>query len=129
MKLEHVAINVSAPNEMAEWYVKHLGMEIVRKNNTPPYIQFIGDGSGKILIELYSYTTAPVPNYAEMDPLVLHFAFVSDDPTADKERLIAAGATFHQESTHDDGTRLIMLRDPWGTSLQLCKRANPMLKS
>lgn len=128
MKLEHVAINVSAPNEMAEWYVKHLGMEIVRKNNAPPYIQFIGDGSGKILIELYNNTTAIVPSYAEMDPLLLHLAFVSDDPTTDMERLMAAGATFYEDRSLDDGTRLVMLRDPWGVSLQLCKRTNPMLK-
>jgi len=29
--------------------------------------------------------------------------------------------------TRDDGTRLIMLRDPWGLALQLCKRATPLL--
>ena len=26
-----------------------------------------------------------------------------------------------------DGSRLIMLRDPWGLPLQLCKRSNPLL--
>lgn len=129
MKLEHVAINVSAPNEIAEWYVKHLGMEIVRKNNAPPYIQFIGDGSGKILIELYKNPPDSVPDYAAMDPLLLHFAFVTEDPTADKERLMAAGATLYQDSTAEDGTRLVMLRDPWGLAIQLCKRASPMLRA
>ncbi|MCC7165243.1 MAG: VOC family protein [Anaerolineae bacterium] len=129
MKLEHVAINVSAPNEIAEWYVKHFGMEIVRKNNAPPYIQFIGDGSGKILIELYKNPPDSVPDYAAMDPLLLHFAFVTEDPTADKERLMAAGATLYQDSTAEDGTRLVMLRDPWGLAIQLCKRASPMLRA
>ena len=127
MKLEHVAINVPAPNEMAEWYVKNLGMEIVRKTGVAPWIQFIGDGSGKILIELYSNPEAPVPNYAEIDPLVLHLAFVSDDPDADKARLMAAGATFAEDRSLPDGTRLLMLRDPWGLCIQFCKRAKPML--
>ena len=129
MKLEHVAINVSAPNEMADWYVKHLGMEIVRRTDASPWIQFIGDGSGKILIELYNNPAVSVPNYAEMNSLLLHLAFVSDDPTADKERLMAAGATFDEDRTLPDGTRLLMLRDPWGVCIQFCKRTNPMLKS
>ena len=48
MKIEHVAFNVSAPAEMADWYVTHLGMRIVRKTATPPYIHFLADDGGTI---------------------------------------------------------------------------------
>ncbi|MCK5174351.1 MAG: VOC family protein, partial [Planctomycetes bacterium] len=30
MRIEHIAINVTAPKEMAQWYCGHLGMQIAR---------------------------------------------------------------------------------------------------
>ena len=36
-------------------------------------------------------------------------------------------ARFVDEMKRDDGTRLLMLRDPWGLALQLCKRPEPLL--
>ncbi|MCP4565967.1 MAG: VOC family protein, partial [FCB group bacterium] len=68
-----------------------------------------------------------VPLYANMDPLILHLAFESADPDADARRLIDAGASWVQEVRPDDGSHLVMLRDPWGLALQLCKRGKPML--
>ncbi|MBA9076362.1 VOC family protein [Rufibacter quisquiliarum] len=62
-----------------------------------------------------------------MNPLLVHLAFVSENPTADKERLCLAGATCVSDQTLDDGSHLVMLRDPWGLALQLCKRGRPML--
>jgi hypothetical protein len=64
-----------------------------------------------------------------MDPLLLHLAFVSADPEADRSALIAAGATFVKEEHLADGSHLIMMRDPWGLAIQLCKRGQPMLLS
>lgn len=127
MKLEHVALNVSDPHAIADWYVHNLGMSIAKKVTTAPFITFIADDSGTMLIELYNESAHPVPNYAEMDPLILHVAFASADPNDDKERLVAAGATFHSERNLPDGTLLVMLRDPWGLALQLAKRPTPML--
>jgi len=42
------------------------------------------------------------------------------------ERLLAAGATLADNQRLPDGTHLVMLRDPWGVPLQLCKRATPL---
>jgi hypothetical protein len=28
-----------------------------------------------------------------------------------------------------DGSHLVMMRDPWGLAIQLCKRGQPMLES
>ena len=129
MKIEHVAFNVSDPIRMADWYVKHLGMEIVRKLDAMPHTHFLGDGSGAMLIELYHNPPDQVPAYASMDPLLLHLAFVSEDPERAKPKLQAAGATFVSEQRLDDGSHLVMLRDPWGLAIQLCKRGKPMLKA
>ena len=32
-----------------------------------------------------------------------------------------------EEVRLDDGSLLIMMRDPWGLALQLCRRAKPLL--
>ena len=113
---------------MAAWYEQHLGMTIVRQMSIHPYTYFLADDSGSILLEIYNNPPDQVPSYADMDPLLLHLAFVSGDPGADKERLMNAGCTFVEEQHFDDGTHLMMLRDPWGLALQLCKRGTPMLK-
>jgi len=127
MKIEHFAINVAAPSEMAEWYVKHLGMHIVKSIPEAPFMHFLADQSGDTMIELYTNPPDQVPDYSSMDPLLLHLAFVTDHPQIEKEKLMKAGASEVSDTVLDDGSRLIMLRDPWGLALQLCKRAMPML--
>ena len=127
MKLEHFALNVSDPVEMASWYDEHLGLSTVRKMEEAPYTHFLADSSGTILLEIYNNPEDQVPSYAEMDPLLLHVAFVSENPDSDKDDLLAAGASLVEELHLDDGSHLIMLRDPWGLAIQLCKRGKPML--
>lgn len=127
MKLEHFAFNVNNPVSMAAWYVEHLGLRIVRQETEAPYTHFLADISGKTLLEIYNNPPNQVPQYATMNPLQLHIAFVSQNPETDKDALIEAGATLVDELHLDDGSHLIMLRDPWGLALQLCKRAVSML--
>lgn len=128
MKLEHLALNVIDPIAMAAWYVEHLGLRIVRQETDPPHTHFLADSSGKTLLEIYNNPPNQVPQYATMNPLQLHIAFVSQNPETDKDALIEAGATLVEELRLDDGSHLIMLRDPWGLALQLCKRALSMLE-
>ena len=127
MKLEHFALNVNDPVAMAIWYSEHLGLSIVRQVEGAPYTHFLADSSGSILLEIYNNPPDQVPPYAEMDPLLLHVAFVSEDPESDKDALIGAGAKLVEELRLADGSHLVMLRDPWGLPIQLCKRAVPML--
>lgn len=127
MKLEHFALNVIDPVAMALWYVEHLGLKIVRQVEDAPYTYFLADSSGTILLEIYNNPPEQVPPYSEMDPLLLHVAFVSEDPESDKAVLLSAGAILVEELRLDDGSHLVMLRDPWGLAIQLCKRAEPML--
>jgi len=127
LNLEHVALNVRDPAAMASWYVEHLGMRIVRQSSVAPYIHFIADAAGRSVIEIYSHPDDPFPDYGSMHPLRLHVAFATADPDGSRAALIAAGASAVDDQMRDDGTRLIMLRDPWGLALQLCKRAAPLL--
>ncbi|MDQ8181739.1 VOC family protein [Pelagicoccus sp. SDUM812005] len=127
MKIEHFAINVSDPQAFAAWYVANCGMSIARKLDQAPFTHFLADSTGSVMVEIYNNPTDQVPDYRSMDPLILHLAFVSEDPDADRARLEAAGATFAEEVKTDDGSHLVMLRDPWGFCVQLCKRGIPML--
>ena len=127
-KLEHLAINVSEPAKVAEWWCRHLGMEVVRSGPPPIDCRFIRDLSGTMCIELYhNPTDRPGPDYAAKPPLEFHIGVECDDPETDAKRLVAAGAQL-VEIEHVQGMTLAMMRDPWGICLQLCKRPTPVLK-
>ncbi len=69
-----------------------------------------------------------VPDYAAMNPLVLHLAFATQDAQATMEKLVAAGASaLGDVRVTPAGDHMAMLRDPWGLALQLCQRAEPMV--
>lgn len=127
MNIEHVAFQVHSPAEMAEWYVRQLGFTIKRKVDNPTQTHFLADDRGA-MIEIYRQKHIRVPDYREADPLMLHLALVSADIEADRQRLLSAGATPCGEiADTPSGDRLAMLRDPWGFTLQLCQRAEPMV--
>lgn len=127
MRLEHTAINVPDAPATAKWWVEHLGLEIVRANDTPPYMTFLTDGQGS-MIEIYSNPIAPYPDYAKMHPLELHLAFEVDESIEEAHAaLLKAGAEADGEiETTPVGDQVVFLRDPWGVVLQLVKRAKPM---
>jgi catechol 2,3-dioxygenase-like lactoylglutathione lyase family enzyme len=127
LNLEHVACNVADPSAMAAWYVAHLGMRIVRRSPDASQIHFLADAAGRSVIEIYCNAADAIPDYAAMNPLRFHIAFAAPDPDASRAALVAAGATFVDERTTPDGSRLLMLRDPWGIALQLCNRPTPLL--
>jgi predicted enzyme related to lactoylglutathione lyase len=127
MRIEHLALNVSDPVNMAAWYARNMGWTIRRAETAPPFAQFIADSSGEVMLELYNNTAAAVPDYAGMNPLVLHVAFVcGPEIDAVRQRLLAAGAADAGGIIVTPlGDRLAMLRDPWGLAIQLCHRKNP----
>lgn len=127
MKIEHLAINVSHPLEVADWYVEHIGLTIVKQEQKSPYTTFLADDSGQMMVEVYNNPADQVPDYAAMDPLILHLAFVSENPATDMERLVKAGAQVVSDDRLENGSHLVMLRDPWGLAIQLCRRAQPMV--
>lgn len=126
MKIEHLALNVADPVAMAAWYCGQFHLRVVRHIPQPSQTHFLADSASTVL-EIYHNPPGRVPDYASMDPLLLHVAFASDDPAADARRLVAAGATMVEETRLADGSLLIMLRDPWGLALQLCRRSSPLI--
>ena len=128
VRFEHVALNVADPIKMAKWYVDNLGMKVLREGPAPINARFLADSGGNMMLELYHNPPDAVPNYAAMDPLLLHVAFMVDDVDATRQKLIAGGATPAGEvTTTPAGDKLAMLRDPWGLAIQFLRRADPML--
>lgn len=126
MKIEHVAYNVADPVEVAAWYCAHFGLTVVRHIPQPAQTHFLSDGQGSVL-EIYNNPPDAVPDYPSMDSLQFHLAFVSEDPAKDTVRLVAAGARVETDLRLPDGSHLMMLRDPWGLAIQLCRRARPLV--
>lgn len=127
MKLEHVALNVPDAQAAAAWYQEHLNLRIVKASEASPYIHFLADEAGSML-ELYSNPAAPTPNYSVQHPVTLHLAFLAQDIEGERDRLVAAGARAEGEiDTTPAGDQITFLRDPWGVTLQLVKRVQPLL--
>jgi catechol 2,3-dioxygenase-like lactoylglutathione lyase family enzyme len=128
MKIEHAAYQVGDPVRVADWYVRHLGMTLKRAQDVAPFGRFLADDGDSVMLEFYYNPAVALPDYANIDPLVLHLAFTTDEIATTRERLIAAGATAVGDITTSPlGDRLAMLRDPWGFAVQLVTRAAPMI--
>jgi glyoxylase I family protein len=129
VQVEHFALQVPDPVALADWYVKHLGCSVARSSGPPGNGRFLLDSAGAVMLEVYRNAQAPMPDYPQLHPMVMHLAFVSPEPAADRDRLVKAGATVAEDLvTSSAGDQFVMLRDPWGIPLQLAKRAVPMLK-
>ncbi|MBN7815203.1 VOC family protein [Algoriphagus pacificus] len=127
MKFEHFAINVPDAMAASRWYEDNLGLTVKKKMTESPHMIFLADDSGTVMLEIYNNPKGETLDFKNLHPLAVHLALVSEDPGADKKRLIDAGATEFSDDVLPDGSRLVMLRDPWGVCLQLCKRAVPMI--
>jgi catechol 2,3-dioxygenase-like lactoylglutathione lyase family enzyme len=129
MRIEHIAMIVQDPPAVAAWYVQHLGMRVVRAGGPPTHTTFLADKGDHVMVEIYTNPSLPVPDYRNMDPLILHLAFKLDDDMAEEHaRLLAAGCTPAGEiGVTPAGDQLAMLRDPWGFAIQLAHRQKPML--
>ena len=127
MKIEHFAYQVQDALAVADWYSAQLGFQVKRGVDMPFPVRFLADEAGDVMIEIYSNPAVTTPDYAAMDPLILHLAFVCDDMAGTVDRLTAAGAIVLSQGTTPEGDTLAMLRDPWGLAIQLCHRADPML--
>ena len=123
MKIEHVALQVPDPIKLAEWYVLHLGMRVVRSFGTPANARFLADEAGQTVLEVYNNPKASMTDYRKLDPLHLHIAFATTDVAATRQRLLAAGCTSEGDpGVTDTGDDITMLRDPWGIPVQLVNR-------
>ena len=122
---EHLALNVRDQKAVEEFYVTHLGFTVVRRY--PAGASFLADSAGRIVFELYSREDAPYFDGEATHALTLHIAYECDDVEATAKALLSAGATEDiSMSTTPAGDVLIMLRDPFGITIQLLDRADPL---
>ncbi len=122
MIFEHFAINVTDIDARIAWYVAHLELKVVSAQKEPPFMNFLADSGGRVIMELYHRPDADITDFGTQHQLTFHVAFVSENAQADKERLVTEGASYVEEVKKADGSHLVMLRDPWGMPLQLCQR-------
>ena len=127
MVFEHFALNVEKPIEVAKWYVDNLEMKIAKGSHESPYAHFLADKTGRLVIEIYKNDSAEIIDFKSKHPLEFHFAFMVKNAEETKNRLLSAGANFVEELKPEDGSHLVMLRDPFGIPLQLCERGIPMM--
>lgn len=127
MVFEHFALNVPEPTSMAHWYTKYMGMKIIRRGERAPYIHVLADSTDRVVMEIYSNRAIQFSEYSTQDPLRFHFAFSVNDAEGEKERLLKVGASLVEEVYLDDGSHLVMLRDPWNIPFQLCQRTTPII--
>jgi catechol 2,3-dioxygenase-like lactoylglutathione lyase family enzyme len=128
MKIEHFALQVEDPVAMAEWYVKNLGMNVVRSGGAPANARFLADSAGHVMLEIYRNPSVKAPDYRTMDPLLVHVCFVADDVAAVQKRLLAAGACAAGDIfSTPEGDDVVILRDPWGLSIQFARRKTPLV--
>lgn len=122
MVFEHFALNVDNIDEVVKWYVGILGLSIVEEQKEAPFMTFLADSSGRVIMELYFRPDEQIINFKNQHPLTFHVAFVSENAEKEKNRLLEKGASLVEEVKKEGGSHLVMLRDPWGMPLQLCQR-------
>jgi uncharacterized glyoxalase superfamily protein PhnB len=129
IRFEHLALNVSDPQAMTNWYAENLGYKVLRKGGPPTYGTFISDAGGHVMYELGINAQYPVIDFSKVLTSALHFAYTVDDVWSVRNALIAAGATLAEEVRETNtGDQVLVLRDPWGFAIQFIKRGEAMLK-
>ncbi|MBC8872516.1 MAG: VOC family protein [Planctomycetes bacterium] len=127
IQFEHFALNVEQPHEIADWYVRTLGCQVLLKMEAEPHTVFLADANGRVFWELYKNSKAQMSRVCHGDPAVFHVAVAVDDLDEVKSKVWEAGGTFVEEVRTDSGSVLLMMRDPWGIALQLCSRVPPFV--
>lgn len=126
MTFEHFALNVKVPVKMAQWYTENCGMKIVRTIEDGHSTRFLADEQGNTIMELYSNDKAIYWDFVNYHPLSFHFALKVNNAESIKAKLTEAGATLEEDLKLEDGSHLVMLRDPFGIPLQICQRSIPL---
>jgi len=128
IRFEHLALNVFDPVKVTKWYQENLGLKIVRQGGEPTYTTFISDQGGNMMFEFFYNKDYPVQDFSKWDCTSIHMAFICEDVSKIKEKLMSNGATVCSDIRKtDSGDEVLVLRDPWGFSIQFIKRENKML--
>ena len=131
LDIEHIGICVAAPISMGEWYRDNLGFRIILcAGDDVDGVSFVVDSGGKAILELAKLPEGPPLDGRSLLPLQLHIAVECEDPSAEAERLINAGAELLGESPRNSykGEK-VLIRDPWGYTIQLLNRKEKLIEN
>lgn len=123
--IEHIGISVTDPLNMAEWYRRVLGFKIMFSgSDESKAVAFVSDAEEHTTLELGQLPGITPLSEQIAHPLQLHIALRSADIDADAAYLVQNGAAFIEECPLKlPGDKLVILRDPWGNTIQLADRA------
>ena len=122
--LEHTAIASPNPEQLAQWYVEHLGFHI---NFSYAGNYFVKAPNGSML----EIIPASGPKTAETsanfkDPGIRHLAIAIDDFDAAHAHLQSKSVVFLGEPFVTQGNRLVFFNDADGNILHLIQREKPL---
>lgn len=121
---EHLALNVRDQKAVEDWYIANMGFAILGSNSGGA--GFLADASGRPVFELFSRTDIPYFDAEATPSLSIHIAYECSDIEGTTRKLLHAGATEDIPfAVSPEGDELVMLRDPFGITIQLINRANP----
>lgn len=123
VRFEHLALNVDNPEQVADWYVKYLGLQLVSKSKK---MIFVADLRRHFMFEFYNKAEA-AGRYSDINHAASHVAFAVDDAAAVAGKLVGGGAKILKEFTNPAGDKVINMADPWGNHLQIIQRVKPKL--
>ena len=128
MGIEHIGLSVSAPLSMADWYCSHLGFKILHTaGKESDGVAFIVDDAGETVLELFKLPEwEPLP-FGDFAPIQFHIAIDCKKPYETAMALVNHGAEFVGEAPRNayKGEKYLV-RDPWGTVIQLVDRAKKL---
>ena len=130
MNIEHIGICVEAPVSMGVWYRDALGFAIIRSaGNDQEGVTFLADSAGGTVLELGRLPDVPPLEARGRPALQLHIAVACEDPSVEAARLVRAGAEQVGESPRNSRPgEKILVRDPWGYTIQLVNRQERLLE-
>ena len=119
--LEHTAIASPNPQQLADWYVTHLGFHI---NFTYDGNYFVKAPNGTIL-EIIPSEGERAPQ-AMKSPGIRHLAIAVDDFDAAHAKLLETGVQMLGAPFTNQGNRLVFFSDVDGNLIHLIHRQRPL---
>ena len=123
--LEHTEIASPNPEQLAQWYVEHLGFHI---NFSYAGNFFVKAPNGSMLEIIPSTGPLETPQTSAnfKDPGIRHLAIANDDFEAAYEFLQSKAVVFLGEPFVNQGNRLVFFNDLDGNILHLIQRETPL---
>lgn len=124
MKVEHLGFFVKDALAQAEWYREQLGFKIlIEKSEAAGDAAFIQSEDGLILELLSGGERASLAD-SQASAMQFHLAIKVSEIEKLKDKLVAAGAEFVMKNEVPAPAKVLIVKDPWGNSLQLAEREN-----